>query len=65
LNQARIILSSKNEFLRANGEKLVEDIKVTCKDWTKSSLKYLPNILNVIINEAVYSHHPESIESLL
>jgi hypothetical protein len=36
-----------------------------CESWEKESLQYLPNILNVIINEAVYSEHRELLEHLL
>jgi hypothetical protein len=36
-----------------------------CESWEPESLKYLPNILNIIINEAVYSQHEELLDHLL
>jgi hypothetical protein len=65
IEQARLLLKLKTEYLQAHGDTLAGNILKVCQNWEQESLQYLPNILNVIISEGVLSEHKELLSHLL
>lgn len=49
------LLTLKTEYLKAEGERIVKELGKA----NELSLEELPSVLSVIVNEAVFSSHPE------
>lgn len=65
IGEAKTLLTLKTEYLKTHGENLLGDIVDICDSWEQENLTYLANILNVIINEVVYSQHQDLLDHLL
>lgn len=65
LNVTKRALELKISFLREEGKQLFDQLAEECSKWDSSSLDKLPIILNIIINERIYTRNPEFLENLV